>query len=255
MTYKSDENRALVTEESNANLEALLRERHAFVSDTIRPGQRVLELGAGIGITERFMPDVNLIQTDVEPNSWIDIVASAEDLPFPSGHFDAVICIAALHHMNHPVQALREMERILKPGGKALIMEVHTSLMLRLVLAIAGHEYVDRSIDPFGPESCQTRPGNNWDGNNAIGDLIFADLGKFKQAFPKFDITHHRFTETFLFINSGGVNYKAPYLPLPKFMLRRIVKIDRLLGRIAPNIFSICQEVILTRRDHLSEPQ
>jgi SAM-dependent methyltransferase len=151
------DNRARALERPSANLSALLRERFQFLRDFVRPHHRVLEVGTGIGITERYLPAVDYWATDIEPNPWIDVVANGESLPFAAESFDAVICIAALHHMDHPLAALREMARVLKPSGAALIMEVHTSWLTRLVLSITRHEYVDLSVSPFGPGSCQSR--------------------------------------------------------------------------------------------------
>ena len=118
--------------------------------------------------------------------------------------------------MNHPLKALREMSWVLKLGGKALIVEARTSWVLRLALALTKHEYIDTSVDPFGPASCQTRNDDNWDGNNAIGDLLFSDVARLDSALPELEIIHHKYTEFLLFLNSGGVNFKAPYIPLPK---------------------------------------
>lgn len=242
------ENRRLALAKEESNLGVLLRERYRFLGQHVTPKDRVLEIGAGIGITPRYLPSADLICTDVEANPWIDALADGQSLPFADASFDAVVCIAALHHMHHPLLALREMARVLKPGGKALIMEVHASLLLRLLLRITGHEYVDRKVDPFGLESCQSRRGDHWNGNNAIGDLLFEDRRRLARELPEFKMIHHRFTESFLFVNSSGVNYKAPHIPLPLPVLEWMAALDRWLGKTAPDLFSICQEIVLVRQ-------
>jgi ubiquinone/menaquinone biosynthesis C-methylase UbiE len=45
-------------------------------------------------------------------------------MPFESGAFDRVICRAAFKNFSQPVAALQEMRRVLKPGGKALIIDL-----------------------------------------------------------------------------------------------------------------------------------
>ncbi len=45
-------------------------------------------------------------------------------MPFASGSFDFIVCRAAFKNFSQPVQALREMHRVLKPGGKALIIDL-----------------------------------------------------------------------------------------------------------------------------------
>ena len=47
----------------------------------------------------------------------VDIVADVEQLPFPDGIFQRVECDAVLEHVRHPEQAMREMRRVLAPGG------------------------------------------------------------------------------------------------------------------------------------------
>ena len=49
--------------------------------------------------------------------------ASAQSLPYQSGTFDAVICTAAFHHFPVPEEALQEIRRVLRPGGKLLIAD------------------------------------------------------------------------------------------------------------------------------------
>jgi demethylmenaquinone methyltransferase/2-methoxy-6-polyprenyl-1,4-benzoquinol methylase len=51
------------------------------------------------------------------------LVCDAESLPFPDGHFDIVSVAFGLRNMTHKDGALREMARVLKPGGRLLVLE------------------------------------------------------------------------------------------------------------------------------------
>ena len=51
------------------------------------------------------------------------LVCDAEKLPFPSQHFDVVSVAFGLRNMTHKDVALTEMSRVLKPGGKLLVLE------------------------------------------------------------------------------------------------------------------------------------
>ena len=51
------------------------------------------------------------------------LVCDAEHLPFPDQHFDRVSVAFGLRNMTHKDLALREMCRVLKPGGKLLVLE------------------------------------------------------------------------------------------------------------------------------------
>ena len=48
-----------------------------------------------------------------------------------------------LHHVPYPIKFLKEMFRILKPGGKLIIQEAHCSVMFQLVTMIMRHEGFD----------------------------------------------------------------------------------------------------------------
>ncbi|MCJ9714198.1 ubiquinone/menaquinone biosynthesis methyltransferase, partial [Bordetella hinzii] len=50
-------------------------------------------------------------------------VCDAEKLPFPDGYFDRVSVAFGLRNMTHKDRALAEMTRVLKPGGKLLVLE------------------------------------------------------------------------------------------------------------------------------------
>jgi ubiquinone/menaquinone biosynthesis C-methylase UbiE len=49
---------------------------------------------------------------------------SASNMPFPAGSFDFLLCRAAFKNFADPVGALREMARVLKPGGRGLIIDL-----------------------------------------------------------------------------------------------------------------------------------
>lgn len=51
------------------------------------------------------------------------LAASAQALPYADNSFDAAICTAAFHHFPDPAEALRELRRVLRPGGQLLIAD------------------------------------------------------------------------------------------------------------------------------------
>jgi demethylmenaquinone methyltransferase/2-methoxy-6-polyprenyl-1,4-benzoquinol methylase len=54
------------------------------------------------------------------------MLADAERLPFPDGAFDAVTCAFGVRNFVHLEQGLKEMLRVLKPGGRMVILELAT---------------------------------------------------------------------------------------------------------------------------------
>jgi SAM-dependent methyltransferase len=66
-----------------------------------------------------------------EPELWEQHFArvDAERLAFQDGAFDTAAISASLHHLEHPARVILEMVRILKPGGRLILAEMHASAM------------------------------------------------------------------------------------------------------------------------------
>ena len=62
------------------------------------------------------------VNLDLLAMPGVDVAADAARLPFPAGIFQRVECDAVLEHVRHPRQVMREMERVLAPGGYAHIV-------------------------------------------------------------------------------------------------------------------------------------
>jgi demethylmenaquinone methyltransferase/2-methoxy-6-polyprenyl-1,4-benzoquinol methylase len=116
-----------------------------FVANSgIELGDRVLDLAGGTGdiaalLSKRVGAHGRVILTDINA-SMLDVgrrrledrgivgnvshaLVDAEQLPFADGEFDAVTIAFGLRNVTDKAAALREMCRVLKPGGKALILE------------------------------------------------------------------------------------------------------------------------------------
>lgn len=108
----------------------------------LREGSKVLDIAGGtgdlslafskkVGATgEVVHTDINEAMLRVGRSRLIDkgvllptLVCDAEQLPFPDAHFDVVSVAFGLRNMTHKDAALREMCRVLKPGGRLLVLE------------------------------------------------------------------------------------------------------------------------------------
>lgn len=130
-----------------------LWKRQAVALSGVRRGQRVLDLAAGTGdLAARFaglvgpgghvvFSDINAAMLEQGRVRMVDqglvgnltyVQADAQSLPFPDDHFDCVSIGFGLRNVTHKQQALDAMFRVLKPGGRLLVLEfshpVHSPL-------------------------------------------------------------------------------------------------------------------------------
>ncbi len=108
----------------------------------VKEGQRVLDIAGGTGdLALSLAPKVGstgqVVHTDINEamlregrNRLLDagvilptLACDAEHLPFPDAYFDLVTVAFGLRNMTHKDAALLEMNRVLKPGGKLLVLE------------------------------------------------------------------------------------------------------------------------------------
>jgi demethylmenaquinone methyltransferase / 2-methoxy-6-polyprenyl-1,4-benzoquinol methylase len=103
-----------------------------------QPGEKVLDIAAGTGTSSQAIAkkgaevtaldlSAGMIKVGRERHPDITFVeGDAEHLPFDDDTFDAVTISFGLRNVNDPMQALTEMVRVLKPGGRVVICEFST---------------------------------------------------------------------------------------------------------------------------------
>lgn len=112
----------------------------------VRPGQKVLDIAGGTGDlaaafakatqwgehpdAEVWLSDINASMLGVGRDRLLDrglalpaIQFDAEKIPFPNNYFDVVSVAFGLRNMTHKEAALGEMARVIKAGGKVLVLE------------------------------------------------------------------------------------------------------------------------------------
>lgn len=98
-------------------------------------GERVLDVAAGTGTSSFALAKsgAEVVAVDFSPGMIAEgrkrhpeltfVEGDAEELPFPANSFDAVSISFGLRNVNDPQKALREMRRVLKPGGRLVACE------------------------------------------------------------------------------------------------------------------------------------
>jgi len=116
--------------------------RFTVEQSLVRPGERVLDVAGGTGDMARLfaqrvgptgtvvLTDINAAMLAVGRDRLLDkglvvpsVRCDAEHLPFASGTFDCVTVAFGLRNMTHKEAALCEMQRVLRSGGRALVLE------------------------------------------------------------------------------------------------------------------------------------
>ena len=154
-----------------------------------------------------------------------------------------------IHHIPYPVKFFREMNRILKKGGKLIIFDSYCSLIFRIVTAIMKHEGFDFTVNVWDEKNPKSDEYDVWDGNIAITNLIFDNKKKFNEKLGNyFTIEYEKFTECLIFLNSGGVTSKTFSIPMNIFFLNILKFIDKILIKISPSIFCMGRRIVLVKK-------
>lgn len=138
------------------------------VAASLSAGTRILDAGAGEGVYKKYFPHCNYKAIDlaVGERRWnytnLDYTGPLHDMPIKDAVFDAVLCTQVLEHLEWPRESMKEMHRVLRPGGR-LYMTVpmaqnehqapydffrYTSYGIESICKHAG--FHDVKIIPFG---------------------------------------------------------------------------------------------------------
>ncbi len=109
---------------------------------SIRKDSKVLDVGCGTGSAvltlASLLPEGKACGLDLSKNmtdqAWLKVPehlaqriefreGSSESIPYPDEYFDQVLCTNSFHHYPFPIKALKEMQRVAKPGGQIVILE------------------------------------------------------------------------------------------------------------------------------------
>ncbi len=148
------------------------RRREAIKVLDLKPGERLLDVGSGPGLfaveaAERLSPGGFVLGVDISPD-MIAIASSVRDesvhkdfiefreshaanLPVEDGEFDAAVSIQVLEYVDDVDGALREIHRVLRPGGRALIWDTDWGGVTAYTEDPERHARIMRALD----EHCQ----------------------------------------------------------------------------------------------------
>jgi len=208
----------------------------------LAPG-RTLEIGGGAGIFKEYAPDV--VTTDILPAPWLDLVADAQFLPVADNTFDNIVMFDVLHHIEFPRRFLTEASRVLRPGGRIIMVEPGITPVSWPFYRMMHPEPVDMAADPL--HDGEPDPNRDaFEANQAIPTrLVGRDRARFVQAFPEFKVARKRWLSLFAYPLSGGFQ---PWSLIPQSLVAPVLWIEDRLAPIFGGLLGFRLLIVIEKR-------
>ena len=201
-----------------------------------------LEIGGGIG--NLHILKGRLIKSDIQYSVGIDVVADAQQLPFKSEVFSNIVMFDALHHVQCPLLFFAEAQRVLKPGGRVIMVEPGITPISKLLYILGHKEPVEMGWNMNKP--CKVgKKRDPYDSNQAIPTILFKRSPQlFLAAVKGFKINSSDWLSLFAYPLSGG--FKSWSL-LPLKWVHTILKIEEKLLPFIGNLMAFRLMIVLEK--------
>ena len=182
-------------------LRAVYGDLHRRMAEASVPGPS-LEIGGGIGNLEAGNDD--LLRMDIQCSPGVDLAADAHRLPFANQTFSNIYLFDVLHHLQCPLVFFAEAERILRPGGRVVMVEPGITPVSHLLYGMGHEEPVDLSWVP--DEGCELNPDKDpYESNQAIPTILFKRSPQlFHKAKTSLRVVDSRWLSLLAYPLSGG---------------------------------------------------
>ena len=201
-----------------------------------------LEVGGGSGNFKELYSEV--ITIDIQALPWVDVVADGHFIPFADCSFDNIVMIDTLHHLERPYFFFQEVSRLLKLGGRLVLVEPMITPLSYFFYKFFHPELVDMSEDPLAEGSLD--PGRDpFDSNQAIPTLLFRRYRKrFESAFPDLSISQCHWFSLFAYPLSGGFR---PWCLLPASLTPALLRLERKIERLIAPLMGFRMIVVIEK--------
>lgn len=195
-----------------------------------------LEIGSGGGFIKDL--DSSVITSDILELPNVDKVFNAEKMPFEDSQLSAIMMVNVFHHIPNVRNFLTEASRVLKKGGKIIMIEPANSLLSRFIYKNFHHELFDEKRDWTFPES-----GPLSGSNQALPYIVFKrDKNEFARSFPNLSVDKFYLHTAYRYILSGGVSRNQL---VPDFMY----SFFRTMEGVFPNCTGMFQTIVISKNE------
>lgn len=164
-----------------------------------------VEIGAGVSPMRSSYP--NVLATDIVDAPTLDLIINAEAMNFEDSSIKVIYGQNCFHHFPHPDKFLHELERVLLPGGGAILLEPYygpfAHFMYKRLFRTEGFDINQKTWETpiIGPMN---------GANQALSYIVFIrDRSLFLQMYPSLQIVHQETVGNYLkYLISGGLNFR-----------------------------------------------
>lgn len=188
-----------------------------------RPSGTIVEIGSGCGNIKNFIPEA--LATDIQNMPWLNLINSAENLPYKNNSLSTISMIDVFHHLSDPIQFINESYRTLKKSGYLVIIEPYPTFFSNIFYQYFHNEPLLKKQSLLITNTNYTHP------NQAAAFILFnKEKNEFLKKYEgKFTLIHFSLFSFLLYPLSGG--YRA-FNFIPKILIKPISLVENLFSPI-----------------------
>jgi SAM-dependent methyltransferase len=223
-------------------LREIYTDLHRRMATACVPGT-TLEIGGGSGAFKSFLP--NVVSSDILFMPGLDLVADAQNLPFSSATISNIILFDVIHHIEFPRNFLVEAARVLRPGGRLIMVEPAITPISWFFYHYIHHEPVRMAADPLA-SGVPSSGRDAFDSNQAIPTLLVGrERRRLEQEFPQFTIADVQWLSLFAYPLSGGFK---PWSLIPSIIVGPTLRLEELLRPVLGRIMAFRLLIVIECR-------
>jgi len=223
-------------------LRAIYNDLYQKIESAICDGD-TLEIGGGIG--NLSISKGRIIRSDIQHSAGLDVVADAQNLPFGDEVFSNIVLFDVLHHLQCPLLFFAEAKRVLRPGGRIIMMEPGITPISKILYKLGHEEPVEMGWSMTDP--CKVDVDKDpYDSNQAIPTILFKQDHKlFIEIVEGLKVNSSEWLSLFAYPLSGGFK---PWSLVPYRWVRIILKMEEKLLPILGSFMAFRLMTVLEKK-------